>query len=202
MIRFGVLGAGRIGKVHGHTIAKSGKAKVAYVADADGKAAADLAAAVGAKVGTVEDIIKAKDVDAILICTPTDTHADLIEAAAKAGKKILCEKPISLTAERTIACLKVVEQTKALLMIGFNRRHDPNFANLEKRIRAGEIGFSHRIFLPALAAASIRSAWVSVGVQMRIASTSLALMMSSTVPTLAPTSAASAAAALPSASAT
>jgi len=140
MIRFGVLGAGRIGKVHGHTIAKSGKAKVAYVADADGKAAAALAADVGAKVGTVEDIIKAKDVDAILICTPTDTHADLIEAAAKAGKKILCEKPISLTAERTIACLKVVEQTKALLMIGFNRRHDPNFANLEKRIRAGEIG--------------------------------------------------------------
>ena len=140
MMKFGVLGAGRIGKVHGMTIAKSDKAKVVYVADADGKAAASLAASVGAKVGTVADIIAAKDVDAILICTPTDTHADLIEAAAKAGKKILCEKPISLTAERTIACLKVVEQHKAPLMIGFNRRHDPNFANLEKRIRAGEIG--------------------------------------------------------------
>ncbi len=140
MIRFGVLGAGRIGKVHGMTIAKSTKAKVAYVADADAKAAAALAASVGAKVDTVENIIAAKDVDAILICTPTDTHADLIEAAAKAGKSILCEKPISLTAERTIACLKVVEKAKTPLMIGFNRRHDPNFAALEKRIRAGEIG--------------------------------------------------------------
>ena len=140
MMRFGLLGAGRIGKVHGMTIAASNNAKVAYVADADGKAAASLAASVGAKVGTVEEIIKAKDVDAILICTPTDTHADLIEAAAKAGKKILCEKPISLTAERTIACLKVVEKEKALLMIGFNRRHDPNFAALEKRVRAGEAG--------------------------------------------------------------
>jgi len=140
MVKFGVLGAGRIGKVHGMTIAKSDKAKVAYVADADGKAAASLAASVGAKVGTVEDIIAAKDVDAILICTPTDTHADLIEAAAKAGKKILCEKPISLTAERTIACLKVVEKAKVPLMIGFNRRHDPNFAALEKRLRAGEAG--------------------------------------------------------------
>ena len=140
MIKFGVLGAGRIGKVHGATIAASGKAKVAYVADADAKAAASLAASAGAKVATVEDIIAAKDVDAILICTPTDTHADLIEAAAKAGKKILCEKPISLTAERTVACLKVVEKAKVPLMIGFNRRHDLNFALLEKRLRAGEAG--------------------------------------------------------------
>ena len=140
MVRFGLLGAGRIGKVHGMTIAASGKAKVIYVADADAKAAASLAASVGAKVASVEDVIKATDVDAILICTPTDTHADLIEAAAKAGKNILCEKPISLTAERTMACLKVVEKAKVPLMIGFNRRHDPNFAALEKRLRAGEAG--------------------------------------------------------------
>jgi len=140
MITFGVLGAGRIGKVHGLTIAKSDKAKIAYVADADAKAAAALAASVGAKVSTVEAIIAAKDVDAILICTPTDTHADLIEAAAKAGKNILCEKPVSLSAERTLACLKVVEKAKVPLMIGFNRRHDPNFASLEKRLRAGEAG--------------------------------------------------------------
>ncbi len=140
MIRFGLLGAGRIGKVHGLGIAASGKAVIAYVADADAKAAASLAASVNAKVASVDDIIKAKDVDCILICTPTDTHADLIEAASTAGKKILCEKPISLTAERTIACLKVVEANKTPLMIGFNRRHDPNFAALEKRLRAGEAG--------------------------------------------------------------
>ena len=140
MMRFGLLGAGRIGKVHGLTIAASSKAKIVYVADADPKSAASLAASVGAKVASVADIIAAKDVDAILICTPTDTHADLIEASAKAGKKILCEKPVSLSAERTLACLQVVEKAKATLMIGFNRRHDPNFAALEKRLRAGEIG--------------------------------------------------------------
>ena len=105
MIRFGVLGAGRIGKVHARTIAASSRATVDYLADAMPKAAADLAAEVGAKVASVEGIIKAKDVDAILIATPTGTHADLIEAASKAGKAILCEKPVSLSVKRILACL-------------------------------------------------------------------------------------------------
>jgi myo-inositol 2-dehydrogenase / D-chiro-inositol 1-dehydrogenase len=140
MIRFGVLGAGRIGKVHARTIAGSGKAKVAYIADAMPKAAEELAAEVGAKVASVADIIKAKDVDAILIATPTDTHADLIEAASHAGKAILCEKPVSLSVDRILSCLKVVEKNKSNLMIGFNRRFDPNFANLQARIARGDIG--------------------------------------------------------------
>jgi myo-inositol 2-dehydrogenase / D-chiro-inositol 1-dehydrogenase len=140
MIRFGVLGAGRIGKVHARTISASGKAKVAYIADALPQAAKELAAEVGAKVAGVEDVIKAKDVDAILIASPTDTHADLIEAGAKAGKAILCEKPVSLSVERIVSCLKIVEQHGTHLMIGFNRRFDPNFAALEKRIRSGVIG--------------------------------------------------------------
>ena len=140
MLRFGILGAGRIGKVHARTIAASGKATVAYLADAMPKAAADLAAEVGAKVASVEDIIKAKDVDAILIATPTPTHADLIEAASNAGKSVLCEKPVSLSVARIEACLKVVEKNKTTLMIGFNRRFDPNFASLAARIRKGDIG--------------------------------------------------------------
>ncbi len=140
MIRFGVLGAGRIGKVHARTITASKNARVAYLADAMPKAAEELAGEVGAKVASVADIIKAKDVDAILIATPTDTHADLIEAASHAGKSILCEKPVSLSAERIVACLKIVEKNKSNLMIGFNRRFDPNFAALEKRIRKGDIG--------------------------------------------------------------
>lgn len=140
MIRFGVLGAGRIGKVHSRTIAKSDRACVAYLADAMPKAAADLAAEVGAKIASVEDIIKAKDVDAILIATPTSTHADLIEAASKAGKAVLCEKPVSLSVARIIKCLKVVEKNKTNLMIGFNRRFDVNFAALESRIRKGDVG--------------------------------------------------------------
>ncbi|MGQ0485931.1 MAG: inositol 2-dehydrogenase [Hyphomicrobiales bacterium] len=140
MIRFGVLGAGRIGKVHARTIAASGKAKVVLIADQMAKAAEELAAEVGAGVASVADIVKAKDVDAILIATPTDTHADLIEAASNAGKAILCEKPVSLSVERIEACLKIVENNKSNLMIGFNRRFDPNFAVLEKRIRNGDIG--------------------------------------------------------------
>ena len=140
MLRFGVLGAGRIGKVHARTIAASGKAKVAYIADAMPKAAADLAAEVGAKVASVEEIIAAKDVDAVLIATPTPFHAEQIEAASNAGKSILCEKPVSLSVERIEQCLKVVEKNKSTLMIGFNRRFDPNFAALQKRLREGAVG--------------------------------------------------------------
>jgi myo-inositol 2-dehydrogenase / D-chiro-inositol 1-dehydrogenase len=140
MVRFGVLGAGRIGKVHSATIARSGRASVAYVADAIPDAAKALAATTGAKVSTVDEIMAAKDVDAVLIASPTGTHADLIEQAAKAGKAILCEKPVSLSVARIEECLPVVEKAGVPLMIGFNRRFDPNFAGLEKRIRAGEIG--------------------------------------------------------------
>jgi myo-inositol 2-dehydrogenase/D-chiro-inositol 1-dehydrogenase len=140
VIRFGILGAGRIGRVHGNTLAASGRAKVAYVADADAEAAKALATASGARVASVEEVITAKDTDAILIATPTDTHADLIEAVAKAGKIIFCEKPVSLSVERIEACLKVVAKAKVPLMIGFHRRYDPNFAALEKRLAAGEAG--------------------------------------------------------------
>jgi myo-inositol 2-dehydrogenase/D-chiro-inositol 1-dehydrogenase len=139
MVKFGILGAGRIGKVHAATIAASARASVAYVADAIPDAANALAASVGAKVSTI-DAILASDVDAILIATPTDTHADLIEQAARAGKAILCEKPVSLSVERIEACLPVVEKAGVPLMIGFNRRFDPNFASLQKRLRDGEIG--------------------------------------------------------------
>ena len=140
MLRFGVLGAGRIGKVHARTIAASGKAKVAYLADALPKAAADLAAEVGAKVASVEEIIAAKDVDAVLIATPTPFHAEQIEAASNAGKSVLCEKPVSLSVERIEQCLKTVEKNKTTLMIGFNRRFDPSFAALQKRLREGVVG--------------------------------------------------------------
>jgi myo-inositol 2-dehydrogenase / D-chiro-inositol 1-dehydrogenase len=140
MVKFGVLGAGRIGKVHAGTIARSGRASVAYVADALPEAASALAEAVGAKVASVDEVIAAPDVDAILICTPTDTHADLIEKAALSGKPILCEKPVSLSVERIEACLPVVEKAGVPLMIGFNRRFDPNFGALKHRLDAGEIG--------------------------------------------------------------
>jgi myo-inositol 2-dehydrogenase/D-chiro-inositol 1-dehydrogenase len=140
MIRFGVIGAGRIGKVHAATIAANPKAKLAYIADAMPKAAEDLAAKHGAKVASVDDIMKASDVDAVLIGSPTGFHAEQIEAASNAGKAIMCEKPVSLDVKTIHDTLKVVEKNKSTLMIGFNRRFDPNFAELESRIRKGEIG--------------------------------------------------------------
>ncbi|MDQ1195332.1 inositol 2-dehydrogenase [Agrobacterium sp. SORGH_AS 787] len=140
MIRFGVLGAGRIGKVHAATIAANSKAKLAYVADAFPAAAEQLAQQTGARVASVEEIIAASDVDAVLIATPTPSHADLIEAASKAGKHILCEKPVSLSVDRINQCLDVVEQNKSTLMIGFNRRFDTNFSMVEQRLRNGDVG--------------------------------------------------------------
>jgi myo-inositol 2-dehydrogenase / D-chiro-inositol 1-dehydrogenase len=140
MIRFGVIGAGRIGKVHSATIAANPKAKLAYIADAIPAAAEALAKQHGAKVASVEEIMKAHDVDAILIGSPTGFHAEQIQAASNAGKAIMCEKPVSLAVDAIHQTLKVVEKNKSTLMIGFNRRFDPNFAELESRIRKGAIG--------------------------------------------------------------
>ena len=140
MIRFGVIGAGRIGKVHAKTIASNPKAKLAYIADAMPQAAADLAAQYGAEVASVEDIVKAKDVDAILIGSPTGFHAEQIQMASNNGKAIMCEKPVSMKVSTIEETLKVVEKNKSTLMIGFNRRFDPNFAELESIVRRGDIG--------------------------------------------------------------
>ena len=140
MIRFGLIGAGRIGKVHAKTIAANPKAQLAYIADALPKAASDLATQYGAKVASIEEILKAKDVDAVLIGSPTGFHAEQIQAASNAGKAIMCEKPVSLSVDQIHDTLKVVEKNKSTLMIGFNRRFDPNFAELESRIRTGAIG--------------------------------------------------------------
>ena len=140
MIRFGLLGAGRIGRIHGFNVAGRPDARLVAVADAVPDAAAALAKNVGANVASVEAVIADKTIDALLICTPTDTHADLIEQGVKAGKKVFCEKPVDLDVARIRRCLDVVRASGQPLMIGFNRRFDPNFAALQQRLRAGEIG--------------------------------------------------------------
>ncbi len=90
-VRFGLLGAGRIGKVHSRAVIGNPDAKLVAVADAFPRAAKEVAAASGAEVRTIEQIEKSADIDAVVICTPTDTHADLIERFARAGKAIFCE---------------------------------------------------------------------------------------------------------------
>ena len=139
-MRFGIIGAGRIGKIHAANVAARKDCQVRLIADADRAAADSLAAATGARVAEIEAILASNEIDAVAICAPTDMHADLIEKAARAKKAIFCEKPVDLDANRVRACLEVVTAAKAILMVGFNRRFDPNFAALEKRLRDGVVG--------------------------------------------------------------
>lgn len=140
MIGIAVLGAGRIGRIHAHNAHAHPQARLVAVSDPVAAAAASLAAATGARVASIEEVIGAPDVGAVLICTPTTTHAELIEAAARAGKAVFCEKPVDLSAARIRACREVLARHPVPVMIGFNRRFDPNFAALQARLQAGAIG--------------------------------------------------------------
>ena len=140
MIRIAVLGAGRIGRIHGRNAANHPDSRLVAVADPHAPAAQELADATGAAVASLEEIVERPDVDAILICTPTTTHADLIERGARAGKAVFCEKPVDLSSPRIESCLGIVDKAGTPLMIGFNRRFDPNFASLRKRLADGEVG--------------------------------------------------------------
>jgi myo-inositol 2-dehydrogenase/D-chiro-inositol 1-dehydrogenase len=139
-LNFALLGAGRIGKVHARAITSNPAAKLVAVADAAPEAATALAAHYGAAVRDVAAIRDAADIDAVVICTPTDTHAELIETFARASKPIFCEKPIDLDIARVRACLAVVEASGVPLMVGFNRRFDPHFRAVRAAIDRGEIG--------------------------------------------------------------
>jgi myo-inositol 2-dehydrogenase/D-chiro-inositol 1-dehydrogenase len=138
--RFGLLGAGRIGKVHARAITSNAEAQLVAVADAAEAAAKELAGKYGCAIRSIDEIEQAADIDAVVICTPTNTHADLIERFARAGKSIFCEKPVDLSLARVKACLEVVEETGARLMVGFNRRFDPHFAAVRKAIDDGRVG--------------------------------------------------------------
>ncbi len=139
-VNFAILGAGRIGQVHARAIATTPGARLVAIADPVAAAAASVQAAYGCDIRTIDAIEASLDVDAVVICTPTDTHADLIERFVRAGKKVFCEKPVDLSLARVAACLKVVEAEKGTLMVGFNRRFDPDFKALKAAIDAGSIG--------------------------------------------------------------
>jgi myo-inositol 2-dehydrogenase/D-chiro-inositol 1-dehydrogenase len=139
-VRFAVLGAGRIGKVHAKAVTGDAQARLVAVADAMAPAAQALADQYGCEVRTIDAIEAAADVDAVVICTPTDTHADLIERFVRAGKAVFCEKPIDLSLARVKACLEVVRAEKGTLMVGFNRRFDPHFRAVRAEIDKGSIG--------------------------------------------------------------
>lgn len=135
-----LLGAGRIGKVHARAIASDPRAHLVAIADAMAPAAESLAASANCDVRTIDQILESDDIDAVIICTPTNTHADLIERFVRKGKAVFCEKPIDLDVERAKSCINVVKETNGKVMLGFNRRFDPHFQAVRKAIDAGQIG--------------------------------------------------------------
>ena len=140
MQRLGLLGAGRIGQTHARAVAGVEGATITAVFDPVQGAAEKAATLSGARIDSVDAIIGADDIDAVLICTPTDLHSDQAERAARAGKAIFCEKPIDLDLARARTCVATVEAAGVPFMLGFNRRFDPTFAGLQQRLAAGEIG--------------------------------------------------------------
>ena len=140
MLKIGLLGAGRIAGVHAAAISQNPQSKLVAISDFYPEVADKLARQFDAVMRTNEDIIADPEIDAVLIATPTDTHSDLIEAATAAGKAVLCEKPVDLSLERARACLHNSAPSGVPVMVGFNRRFDPNFAALKASLDAGDIG--------------------------------------------------------------
>ena len=140
MLKVGLLGAGRIAGVHATAITSHPQSELSAVSDFYPEAAEKLAAQYGAVARSTDDIITDPEIEAVLIATSTDTHSDLMEAATRAGKAVLCEKPVDLSLERARACQNVVDATGRPVMIGFNRRFDTNFSALKEALTAGEIG--------------------------------------------------------------
>lgn len=139
-MRIGILGCGRIGQVHAHSIERIAKAKLVAVADAYSPVADACGKRFGVEIRGVIEILTAKDIDAVVIATSTPTHYDMVHAAAAEGKAIFCEKPIDLSSERVRACIATVEKSGVAFMTAFNQRFDPHFGSLQRRVRSGEIG--------------------------------------------------------------
>jgi myo-inositol 2-dehydrogenase/D-chiro-inositol 1-dehydrogenase len=139
-MRFAIIGAGRIGTVHARSVAAHPEAQLVLVCDPVGDAAATLAAAHGARWTKDVDEVFAADVDAVIVGSPTPFHVDQIIAAVEAGKAVLAEKPVDLDLARADECLAAVADRADRVMLGFNRRFDPGFAEVKARLVAGEVG--------------------------------------------------------------
>jgi len=150
MTRFALFGAGFIGSIHGNNIAAHPRANLQYVYDVNTAAAERLAARHGAQVATSPEAIwAADDVDAVLIASSTNTHAELLSAAIKAGKPVYCEKPIDLDLERVKAVVQEGIASKLPILIGFSRRFDANHLAVRDMIESGVIGKLEMVHITA-----------------------------------------------------
>jgi myo-inositol 2-dehydrogenase/D-chiro-inositol 1-dehydrogenase len=140
MKKIAVFGAGRIGRIHARNLAALSGVQLAAVCDPVAEAAATLAHDLGCTVTTIEAVLADPTIDAVAITSPTSTHSDLITRAAAAGKHIFCEKPVDLSVPRAVECGQQVAAAGVACMIGFQRRFDPTFNAVRRRIDAGAIG--------------------------------------------------------------
>jgi len=148
MLKFGLLGAGRIGRMHARNLAGDPRAELVSIYDVIGEAAREAAAETGAgAVDSVEAVLNNSSIDAVFIASGTDTHCDLIEQSVRAGKAVLCEKPIHLDINRVNACRDAIAGSAVAVQIGFNRRFDPGHLGLQQAVRAGDIGVLEKLVI-------------------------------------------------------
>lgn len=144
-VKLGVIGVGRIGKLHVENLMSLPHAVVKTVSDIQVDHLKEWAATVGVENITTNyrDILDDKEIDAVLICSPTNTHYEVIIEAAKAGKHIFCEKPISFSSEESKEALKIVEESGIKFQVGFNRRFDASLKKVHDTVKKGIIGDPH-----------------------------------------------------------
>jgi myo-inositol 2-dehydrogenase/D-chiro-inositol 1-dehydrogenase len=145
-INVGIIGAGRIGKVHAETLAfRLPRATPAVITDMNQQAAQEAAARFGIPrvAASAAEIFADPAIDAVLVCSSTDTHCEMVVQAAAAGKHIFCEKPLDHTLARIDHALAAVDRAGVKLQVGFNRRFDANFARVRQAVVSGEIGTPH-----------------------------------------------------------
>jgi myo-inositol 2-dehydrogenase/D-chiro-inositol 1-dehydrogenase len=141
MLRIAVLGAGRIANIHAANVAANPDVILSVIADPWREGVDTLAARLGcAAAYDCAAAIERDDVDAVVIGTPTDTHIDLMLRAVKLGKPVLCEKPIDLDFAKAAKAVEEIERQNGKVMLGFNRRFDPDTLQMRKAIAAGDIG--------------------------------------------------------------
>lgn len=139
-INLAIIGAGRIGKVHALAINNSKIANLVYIYDLDEEIAKKFSVEFNCTVSNIDNIKKDKQIDAVIICSPTDTHVELICIFSNYKKAIFCEKPIDLDIKKVRKCLETIKKNKTQFMIGFNRRFDPHFQSLKNSLKQDKIG--------------------------------------------------------------
>ncbi len=140
MINICQFGAGRIGHIHAANVTSNNRAKLKYIIDVNQESAQLLADKYGASVVSIEQALADSEINGVIIASSTNTHADIIEAAAAAGKAIFCEKPIDLNLKRADEALRAVENAGIPVLLGFNRRFDPSLGSVGEAVLRGDVG--------------------------------------------------------------